>query len=111
MPRLPSITRKDQVPTKDHGIFDQIVASRLIPKRWMVRVNVQIRKRHLTIGVINRLGVIDRRKRFRVKPGAVLIVVKHCAPMRRPPKEPLTFAYAIVPVIYEHKAKRFSPAA
>jgi 4-carboxymuconolactone decarboxylase len=28
MPRLPSITRKDQVPAKDHGIFDQIVASR-----------------------------------------------------------------------------------
>jgi 4-carboxymuconolactone decarboxylase len=28
MPRLPSITRKDQVPEKDHGIFDQIVASR-----------------------------------------------------------------------------------
>lgn len=28
MPRLPSITRKDQVPTKDHAIFDSIVASR-----------------------------------------------------------------------------------
>jgi 4-carboxymuconolactone decarboxylase len=28
MPRLPSITRKEQVPAKDHGIFDQIVASR-----------------------------------------------------------------------------------
>ena len=28
MPRLPSITHKEQVPAKDHGIFDQIVASR-----------------------------------------------------------------------------------
>src|SRR5690242_13774016 len=28
MPRLPSITRKDQVPAKDHAIFDSIVASR-----------------------------------------------------------------------------------
>jgi len=28
MPRLPAITRKDQVPTKDHAIFDSIVASR-----------------------------------------------------------------------------------
>jgi 4-carboxymuconolactone decarboxylase len=28
MPRLPSITRKDQVPAKDHATFDSIVASR-----------------------------------------------------------------------------------
>src|SRR5215467_10305162 len=28
MPRLPSITRKDQVPAKDHAAFDSIVASR-----------------------------------------------------------------------------------
>lgn len=28
MPRLPSITRKDQVPAKDHATFDAIVASR-----------------------------------------------------------------------------------
>ena len=28
MPRLPPITAKDQVPAKDHAVFDSIVASR-----------------------------------------------------------------------------------
>jgi 4-carboxymuconolactone decarboxylase len=28
MPRLPLVTKKDQVPAKDHATFDSIVASR-----------------------------------------------------------------------------------